>query len=56
VKFNLVANPKTPMAISMRMLVHLRTDELKKLAKSKNVSQQISRMARQELEKKRPGT
>jgi hypothetical protein len=56
VKFNLVANPKTPMAISMRMLVHLRTDELKKLSKSKNVSQQISRMARQELEKKRPGT
>jgi hypothetical protein len=56
VKFNLVANPKTPMAISMRMLVHLRSDELKKLAKSKNVSAQISRMARQELEKKRPGS
>jgi hypothetical protein len=56
VKFNLVANPKTPMAVSMRMLVHLRSDELKKLAKSKNVSGQISRMARQELEKKRPGT
>jgi hypothetical protein len=55
IKFNLVANPRTPIANSMRLLSHLRTDELKKLAKSKNVSGQIAKMAKQELDKKKPG-
>jgi hypothetical protein len=54
IKYNLVANPKTPIAVSMRLLQHLRMDELKKLAKSRNVSAQISKMARQEMEKKKP--
>lgn len=54
VKFNLVGNPKTPVSISSRLLVHLRIDELKKLAKSKNVSGQISKLAKQELQKKQP--
>jgi hypothetical protein len=54
IKYNLVANPKTPMAISLRLLQHLRVDELKKLAKSRNVSGQIAKMARQEMEKKKP--
>ena len=38
IKFNLVANPRTRSRPSLRLLTHLRTDELKKLAKSKNVS------------------
>jgi hypothetical protein len=54
VKFNLVGNPKTPVAISTRLLVHLRVDELKKLSKSKNVSGQIAKLAKQELAKKQP--
>lgn len=56
VKFNLVANPRTPMATSLRLLTHLRTDELKKLSKSKNVSAQIAKLARQELDKRKPGS
>lgn len=56
VKFNLVANPRTPIASAMRLLVHLRSDELKKLAKSKNVSGQIAKLAKQELDKKKPGS
>jgi hypothetical protein len=56
IKFNLVANPKTPMATALRLLTHLRGDELKKLSKSKSVSAQIAKLARQELEKKKPGT
>lgn len=56
IKFNLVGNPRTPIATAMRLLPHLRSDELKKLAKSKNVSGQIAKMAKQELDKKKPGS
>jgi len=56
IKYNLVANPRTPMATSLRLLGFLRSDELKKLSKSKNVSAQIAKLAKQELEKKKPGT
>ena len=55
IKFNLVANPRTPIGTAMRLIGHLRSDELKKLAKSKNVSGQIAKMAKQELDKKKPG-
>ena len=55
IKFALVGNPKTPVSIAVRLLGHLRADELKKLAKSKNVSAQISKLAKQELAKKQPG-
>lgn len=56
VKFNLVANPRTPVTIALRLLNHLRSDELKKLAKSKNVSSQVSKLAKQELDRKKPGS
>ena len=56
IKYNLVANPRTPIASAMRLIVHLRSDELKKLAKSKNVSGQIAKLAKQELDKKKPGS
>jgi hypothetical protein len=55
IKFNLVANPRTPVAIALRLLTHLRADELKKLAKSKGVAAQVAKMAKQELSKKKPG-
>ncbi|GAC1548152.1 MAG: hypothetical protein NVS3B10_11820 [Polyangiales bacterium] len=55
VKVNLVGNPKTPLAIAMRLLSHLRTDDLRKLSRSKNVTGQISRLAKQEMEKRKPG-
>ncbi len=54
IKFNLVSNPKTPMAQALRLLGHLRIDELRKLSKSKNVGGQIAKIAKQELEKKTP--
>jgi len=56
IKYNLVANPRTPMATALRLLGFLRFDELKKLSKSKSVSAQIAKLAKQELEKKKPGT
>jgi len=56
VKFNLVANPRTPVTVALRLLPHLRTDELKKVAKSKNVTGQVAKLAKQELDKKKPGS
>jgi hypothetical protein len=44
VKYNLAANPKTAVGITLRILPHLRLDELKKL----------SRLAKQELSKRKP--
>lgn len=55
IKYNLVANPRTPVAIALRLLGHLRGDELKKLAKSKGVAAQVAKMAKQELSRKKPG-
>ncbi len=56
IKFALVSNPRTPVSTALRLLPHLRVDELKKLTKSKNVTAQVAKLAKQELEKKRPGT
>lgn len=55
-KFKLVENPKTPIAIALRLLPHLRQDELKKLSKSKNISAHIAKMSQQELAKKSPAS
>jgi hypothetical protein len=54
VKFNLVKNPKTPLATALRLMNFLRSDELKKLKNDKGVSPQISKIAKQELDKKKP--
>ena len=56
IKFSLVSNPRTPISSSMRLLPHLRSDELKKLMKSKGVPAQIAKLAKQELDKKKPGS
>jgi hypothetical protein len=43
----LVFNPKTPIGISLKFLSHLRIDELRKLARSRNVAAQIRSVASQ---------
>lgn len=52
VKHNLVFNAKTPVGISMKYISHLRIDELKNLAKSRNVSAQIKSLASQWLHRR----
>lgn len=52
VKHNLVFNPKCPVGISMRFLSHLRTDELRQLTRSRNVSAQVRSLAMQLVERK----
>jgi hypothetical protein len=56
IKFALVSNPRCPLPNAMRLLPHLRQDELKKLMKSKGVPAQIAKLAKQELDKKKPGS
>ena len=45
IKEALVWNPKTPVGVSMKFISHLRLDQLKKLAKSRNVPGQIKAVA-----------
>lgn len=47
IKHNLVFNPKTPVGISLKFIGHLRLDELRTLAKSRNVPAQIKGLAAQ---------
>jgi hypothetical protein len=52
IKFNIVANPRTPIAQASRFVSHLRDDELKRLEKSREVSAPIRSLARQILQRK----
>ena len=52
VKHNLCFNSKTPVGISMRFISHLRMEELKALAKNRNVSAQLKSMATQWVTRK----
>lgn len=52
VKHNLVFNPKTPVGISIRFLSHLRLDELKQLARNRNVPAQLRSLAGQWVSRK----
>jgi hypothetical protein len=52
VKHNLCFNPKTPVGISMRFVSHLRMEELKALAKNRNVPGQLKSMANQWVNRK----
>lgn len=52
VKRSLVFNPKTPVGISLKFLSHLRDNDLKLLAKSKNVAGPIKSAALQRMQKK----
>jgi hypothetical protein len=46
VKYNLVTNAKTPQDIALKWLKYLQSNEIKKIAKSKNVPQLISTQAK----------
>ncbi len=53
VKLNLVANPRTPLTFSARLLPHLRQNDLRALAKSKNVPGAIRKAALNQLGKRK---
>ncbi len=55
IKFNLASNSKTPIPLVMQFLPHLREPDLKKLAKSKNISQVVATQARRIAESKSGG-
>lgn len=51
-KHNLVFNPKTPVSLSMRFLSHLRLDELRRLARNRNVPGQLRSLAGQWIQRR----
>ena len=53
IKTALVVNPRTPFSFASRLVPHLRDAEIRMLAKSKHVSSNIQRAARQQLERKK---
>jgi hypothetical protein len=53
VKKNLVENAKTPIAIAQRIVPQLREADLRKVAKSKNVSSAVQQAARRHLERRK---
>ena len=55
VKFNLVANPRTPFGQAAKFVLHLRESDIKTLAKSKEVSGAIQAAAKQQLQRKGKG-
>lgn len=55
VKVNLVQNPKTPLPTAMRLLPHMRPNDLKGLARNRNVPNALSTQAKNLLEKKQGG-
>lgn len=52
IKFNLVANPRTPISYSSKFLNHLRDDELKRLEKNRDVTAPVRALAKQHLQRK----
>jgi hypothetical protein len=53
VKLALVSNPKTPLALAIKLLDHLHDRDLQNLSRSKNVSSVLSRSAARLLFKRR---
>ncbi len=49
VKFNLITNPRTPLTFASRFLPHLRLNDLRQVARSKNVPGAVNKAARQIL-------
>ncbi|HWA76333.1 MAG TPA: hypothetical protein VG937_28535 [Polyangiaceae bacterium] len=56
VKVNLVSNPRTPFAFSSRFVQHLRDNDIRALAKSKNVRGDIALAAKQHMLRKQGKT
>ncbi len=52
VKINLVSNPRTPLSFSSRIIPHLRDNDLRNLARSKNVPGAIVKAVKQQLSRK----
>jgi hypothetical protein len=52
VKMNLVLNPRTPFTFSSRLVPLLRDNDLRLIAKSKNVPGAIQTAARHQVERK----
>lgn len=52
VKMNLVTNPRTPFTFTARLIPHLRDNDLRGLAKSKNVPSAVQQAVKQQLSKK----
>jgi hypothetical protein len=55
VKLNLISNPRTPFTFSSRMIPHLRDNDVRNLAKSKNVPANIQLACRQQMQRKISG-
>jgi hypothetical protein len=52
VRLNLVMNPRTPLTFATRFVPHLRDSDLRILSKSKNISQSIGQLVRQQISRK----
>jgi hypothetical protein len=52
IKLNLVTNPRTPFTFAARLVPHLRDADLRKLAKSKNITGAIAQAVGQQLTRK----
>lgn len=53
IKLNLVANPRTPFAFASRLVPHLRENDLKNLARSRDVTGAIQTAVKQHLSRKK---
>ena len=51
-KISLVSNPKAPLDLTMKLVKHLHEKDLKKLAKSKNISSAIATQCKKMAEKR----
>lgn len=52
IKFNLVSNPRTPVASAAKFVMHLREDELKRLEKNRDVSAPVRSLIKQQIQRK----
>lgn len=55
IKLNLVTNPRTPFTFAVRLVPHLRDNDLRSLSKSKHVPNNIQQAVRQQLFRKQSG-
>lgn len=53
VKLNLVKNPKCPLEVTLRLLVHLHPTDLKQLSRSKGIPSALANAAKALIEKRR---
>lgn len=52
IKYNLVANPRTPFVVASKLVLHMREHELKALERSRDVSAPVRQAATQQLKRK----